>query len=150
MALAPTSNQFLTGGLQDTHAKAGLQKFVPEVWGMAVKDYMEKNLVFGNLATDLSAMVAGGGDLIHLPQHDELAASDLYSSANSAALQTDTGSATDGIVFNDTTTAGGEYQLLVNKSHYAAFSISDLVKSQSSYDLMNIYTSKLGLSLIHI
>ena len=82
MAMVPTTNQFLTGGLQDSNARAGLQKFVPEVWGMAVKDYMEKNLVFGNLATDLSGLVASGGDLIHLPQHDELVASDLYSSAN--------------------------------------------------------------------
>ena len=146
MAIAPTSNQFFTGGLQDTDAKAGLQKFVPEVWGAAVKDYMEKNLVFGNLATDLSGMVANGGDLIHLPQHDELVASDLYGSAagRAGALQSDTDL---GIKFDDTTTAGGEYQLIVNKSHYAAFSVSDLVKSQSSYELMNIYTQKLGYAL---
>ena len=147
MAIAPTSDQFLTGGLQDTNARAGLQKFVPEIWGAAVQDYMEKNLVYGNLATDLSGMVAGGGDLIHLPQHDELTANDLYSSANSAALQTDTGSVADGIVFNDTGTAGSEYQLIVNKSHYAAFSISDLVKAQSSYELMSIYTQKMGYAL---
>jgi len=144
MAIAPTSNQFLTGGLQDSNVRAGLQKFVPEVWGMAVRDYMEKNLVYGNLATDLSGLVANGGDLIHLPQHDELVASDLYSSANSAALQSDTDL---GIKFDDTTTAGGEYQLIVNKSHYAAFSVSDLVKAQSSYELMDIYTKKLGYAL---
>ena len=146
MALAPTSNPFLTGGLQDTDHKAGLQKFVPEVWGMAVQDYMEKALVFGKLCNDLSNMVAGGGDLIHLPQHDELVASDLYGSAagRAGALQSDTDL---GIKFDDTTTAGGEYQLLVNQSHYAAFSVSDLVRSQSSYELMNMYTQKLGYAL---
>jgi len=144
MAMVPTSNQFLTGGLQDSNPRAGLQKFVPEVWGMAVRDYMEKNLVFGNLATDLSGLVANGGDLIHLPQHDELVASDLYGSANSATLQSDTNV---GITYDDTTTAGGEYQLIVNKAHYAAFAISDLVKAQSSYELMDIYTKKMGYSL---
>ena len=144
MAMVPTTNQFLTGGLQDSNARAGLQKFVPEVWGMAVRDYMEKNLVFGNLAADLSGLVANGGDLIHLPQHDELTTNNAYGSANSATLQSDTNV---GITFDDTTTAGGEYQLIVNKAHYTAFAISDLVKAQSSYELMDIYTKKMGYSL---
>ena len=74
MSLSPTNKVFLTGGLQDTGVKAGLQKFVPEIWGESIKDYMEKKLVVGNLAKDLSALVAGGGDLIHIPQHDELVA----------------------------------------------------------------------------
>ena len=147
MALAPTTNVGLAGGLQDTGVvDATLQYFIPEVWGASIKDYMEKNLVFAKLATDQSAMVANGGDLIHLPQHDELVASDLYGSAagRSAALQSDTDL---GIKFDDTTTAGGEYQLIVNKSHYAAFSMSDLVKAQSSFELMNIYAEKLGYAL---
>ena len=143
MALAPTSNQFLTAGLQDSSVDSGLHNFIPEIWGASVKDYMEKALVYGNLAADLSAMVAGGGDLIHLPQHDELVASDLYS-GDAAALP---GSAADGIVFNDTTTAGGEYQISVSESNYAAFAISDIANSQSSYDIMNIYTKKLGYAL---
>ena len=63
MALAPSLKPFLTGGLRDTSGDSGLQKFIPEIWGMAVKDYYEKNLVFGKLATDLSSMVAGGGDI---------------------------------------------------------------------------------------
>ena len=143
MALAPTSNQFLTAGLQDSSVDSGLHNFIPEIWGASVKDYMEKALVYGNLAADLSAMVAGGGDLIHLPQHDELVASDLYS-ADAAALQHDTQNV---IVFDDTTTAGGVYQLTVNESAYAAFSVSDIANSQSSYDIMNIYTQKLGYAL---
>ena len=143
MALAPSAKPFLTGGLQDSAVDAGLQKFVPEIWGQAIMDYMEKTLVLGNLAQDLSPLVAGGGDLIHLPKHDEITASDLYG-GNSEALQSDTNV---GITFDDTTTAGGEYQLILNQSNYAALAISDLVKAQSSYDLMNIYTRKLGYAL---
>ena len=37
---------------------------------------MEKKLVVGSMAQDLSAMVANGGDLIHIPKHDEISASD--------------------------------------------------------------------------
>ena len=142
MALAPNQNPFLTGGLQDSSADAGLQKFVPEIWGESVMDYMEKKLIVGSFAQDLSSMVANGGDLIHLPKHDEIAAQDLYGGATEA-LHTQT------ISFDDTTTAGGEYQLTVNKSSYAAVSISDLIMAQgaSQYDFMNMYTQKLGYAL---
>ena len=130
MALAPSTKPYLTGGLQDSAADAGLQKFVPEIWGAAIQDYMMKKLVVGSMAQDLSAMVANGGDLIHLPKHDEIAAADLYG-GNVEALQA------TAISFDDTTTAGGEYQLTVNKSAYAA----------SQYDFMNLYTQKLGYAL---
>ena len=101
MALAPTTKPYLTGGLQDSAVDAGLQKFVPEIWGAAIQDYMEKKLVVGGMAQDLSAMVANGGDLIHLPKHDEIEAADLYG-GNVEALQA------TAISFDDTTTAGGE------------------------------------------
>jgi len=142
MALAPSIKPFLTGGLQDSAVDAGLQKFVPEVWGDSVMDYMEKKLIVGSLAQDLSSLVANGGDLIHLPKHDELTAASLYG-GNSEALQAAE------ISFDDTTTAGGEYQLLVNQSAYAAYSISDLIMAQGSngYDFMDMYTQKLGYAL---
>lgn len=140
MGLEPTNKSLLTGGLQDTGVKAGLQKFVPVVWGDSVKDYMEKKLVVASMARDLSAMVANGGDLIHIPQHDEIVATDLYTSGDSGALATE-------LSFANTTTAGSEYQLLINQSSVAALSISDLVQAQSSYDLMNLYTEKLGYAL---
>jgi hypothetical protein len=142
MALAPNTKPYLTGGLQDSAVDAGLQKFVPEIWGEAIMDYMEKKLVVGSLAQDLSSMVANGGDLIHLPKHDEIAAADLYG-GNVEALQA------TAISFDDTTTAGGEYQLIVNQSAYAAVAIADLVMAQgaSEYDFMNMYTQKLGYAL---
>ena len=142
MALAPNTKPYLTGGLQDSAVDAGLQYFVPQVWGDSIMDYMEKKLVVGSIAQDLSSMVANGGDLIHLPQHDEIAAADLYG-GNVEALQA------SAISFDDTTTAGGEYQLIVNQSAYAAVAIGDLVLAQggSQYDFMNLYTQKLGYAL---
>ena len=142
MSLAPNTKPYLTGGLQDSAVDAGLQKFVPEIWGAAVQDYMEKKLIVGGMAQDLSAMVANGGDLIHLPKHDEIAAADLYG-GNVEALQI------SAISFDDTTTAGGEYTLTVNQSAYAAVAIGDLIMSQgaSQYDFMNLYTQKLGYAL---
>ena len=65
----------LSGGLQDS-TNAVLDKFIPEIWGVALQDYFEKNLVFGSLANDLSGLVAGGGDMIHLPKHSEITATD--------------------------------------------------------------------------
>ena len=53
MALAPSTKPYLTGGLQDSAADAGLQKFVPEIWGAAIQDYMMKKLVVGSMAQDL-------------------------------------------------------------------------------------------------
>tara|TARA_R110002074_G_scaffold15898_5_gene53825 strand:- start:334 stop:1383 length:1050 start_codon:yes stop_codon:yes gene_type:complete len=139
MAFAPTNKALLAGGIRDTGVKAGLQKFIPEVWGESIKDYMEKKLVVGGMARDLSAMVAGGGDIIHLPQHDEIVAGALYG--------TDSGALSTELTFAGSGTAGGEYQLLVNQSAVAATAISDLVQAQSSYELMNIYTQKLGYAL---
>ena len=144
MALAPSTKPYLTGGLRDTSGDSGLQKFIPEIWGASIKDYMEKNLVFGKLATDLSAMIAGGGDIIRLPQHSELTAEDLYT-ANDANTLRETANHIDfGVAV---TTAEGQYTLAVDQSHYAAVTISDIANSQSSYDVMNIYTQKLGYAL---
>ena len=141
MALVPTAKPFLSGGLADT-SNSGLDKFIPEIWGASIKDYMEKALVFGNLATDLSAMVAGGGDVIHLPQHSELTAGELYGATpDNEALR---GSA---ISFSQVSTNESEYSLTINQSKYAAVSITDIAKTQSSYDVMNIYTQKLGYAL---
>ena len=109
MALVPSAKPFLSGGLQDSSSNAGLQKFIPEVWGASIKDYMEKALVFGNLASDLSAMVAGGGDIIRLPQHSELTAEDLYGTNESMGLRA------SGLTFNtDVSTAESEYTLSVD------------------------------------
>jgi len=143
MALAPTNNVALAGGLRDDGVDATLQHFIPEVWGASIMDYMEKNLVFGALANDLSGMVANGGDRIHLPKHTELTASDTYG-GSSVAVETliDTN-----LAFDDSTAKEDEYTLDINQAIHSAIAITDIARVQSSYDVMNLYTSKLGYAL---
>ena len=143
MALGPTNNVALAGGLGDTGVDSTLQNFIPEVWGASIMDYMEKNLVFGALANDMSAMVAGGGDRIHLPKHTEVTASDTYG-GGSVAVETLIDSP---LAFDDSTAAEGEYSLDINQAIHSAISITDVAKIQSSYDVMDIYTKKLGYAL---
>ena len=143
MALDPTNNVALAGGLGDTGVDSGLQNFVPEIWGASIMDYMEKNLVFGALANDMSAMVANGGDKIHLPKHTELTASDTYG-GSSVAVETLIDAP---LAFNDSGAAEGEYTLDINQAIHTAISITDVAKVQSSYDVMDIYTKKLGYAL---
>ena len=144
MALSGTNNITLAGGLQDQDtATSSLQKFIPEVWGASIMDYMEKNLVFGALANDLSAMVANGGDKIHLPKHTELTASDTYG-GSAVAVETliDTS-----LAFDKTGDTEDEYTLDINQAIHSAVAITDVAQMQSSYDVMNIYTQKLGYAL---
>ena len=140
MALAGTNNITLAGGLGDTGVESSVQNFIPEVWGASIMDYMEKNLVFGALANDLSAMVANGGDKIHLPKHTELTASDTYGGAT-PAVETLIDS---NLAFAKTSAADGEYTLDINQAIHSAVAITDVAQMQSSYDVMNIYTEKLG------
>ena len=132
----------LSGGLQDS-TNAALDKFMPEIWGVALQDYFEKNLVFGSLANDLSGLVAGGGDMIHLPKHSEITATDLYGGNNNALYESSPGA----ISFTKNETSEGEHTLSIDQSTMAAVAITDISRAQSSYDVMNIYTQKLGYAL---
>ena len=133
------SKKILSGGLQDS-TNAVLDKFIPAIWGTAIQDYFEKNLVFGAIANDLSGLVAGGGDLIHLPKHTELTATSLYGGNNNAL-------AASALSFAEGTASEGEHTLSVDQSNLAAVAITDISRAQSSYDVMNIYTQKLGYAL---
>lgn len=142
--LAGTNNVALAGGLQDSDAAtASLKEFIPEIWGASIQDYMEKNLVFAKLAVDQSGLVSGGGDRIHLPRHTELTASDTYG-GGTVAVET---LIDNGLAFAKTTDAEDAYTLDINQAIHSAISITDIAKVQSSYDVMNLYTSKLGYAL---
>ena len=144
MDLAGTNNVALAGGLQDSDtATASLQEFIPEIWGASIMDYMEKNLVFANLATDQSGLVANGGDRIHLPKHTELTASDTYG-GGTVAVETLIDS---NLGFAKSSDAEDSYTLDINQGIHSAIAITDVAKVQSSYDVMNLYTSKLGYAL---
>lgn len=142
MPLSATNNVTLAGGLRDTDAATStLQHFIPEVWGASIMDYMEKNLVFGALANDMSGMVANGGDRIHLPKHTELTAGDTYGAGVVETL------IDSNLAFAKTGDAEDQYTLDINQAIHSAIAITDIARVQSSYDVMNLYTSKLGYAL---
>ena len=141
MALAGTNNIALGGGLRDTGVEASLQGFIPEIWGASIQDYMEKSLVFGNLAVDQSALLANGGDRINMPKQSELTATDTYGAGVVETL------IDANLAFAKTSAIEDSYTLDVNKAIHSAISITDIAKVQSSYDVMNMYTSKMGYAL---
>ena len=141
MALAGTNNITAAGGLQDSGVEASLQNFIPEIWGASIMDYMTKNLVFANLATDQSGLVANGGDRIHLPKHTELTASDTYGTATVETL------IDANLAFAKTSAIEDSYTLDINQAIHSAIAITDVANVQTSYDVMNLYTSKLGYAL---
>ena len=141
MALAGTNNITAAGGLQDSGVEASLQNFIPEIWGASIMDYMTKSLVFANLATDQSGLVANGGDRVHMPKHTELTASDTYGTATVETL-IDTN-----LAFAKTSAIEDSYTLDINQAIHSAIAITDVANVQTSYDVMNLYTSKLGYAL---
>ena len=130
--MAIAADSIYTGGamsgVTDSH-----DVFVPEVWGPAIELAFKEKLVFGDLATDLSPMVAGGGDTIHLPTIDQVASGDKTAEsaitwATSAAVQT-------------------QETLSINKHTYAACLIEDILATTSSYALTQMYAKELGYAL---
>jgi hypothetical protein len=88
----------------------------------------------------MSAMVSGGGDVIHLPKHSEITGEDLYGGDSDAKRASE-------ISFSQVSTNEAEYQLIVNQSTFAAIAVSDIARAQSSYDVMSLYSQKLGYAL---
>jgi len=130
--MAITADSIYTGGalsgVTDSH-----DVFVPEVWGPAIELAFKEKLVFGSLAKDLSSMVGGGGDTVHLPTIDQIASGDK--TAESA------------ISWVDTAGVQTEETLTISKHTYSACLIEDILKTTSSYDLMTMYAKELGYAL---
>ena len=115
-------------GVTDSH-----DVFVPQVWGPAIELAFKEKLVFGSLATDLSPMVANGGDTINLPTIDQISSGDKTAES---AISYDTSAA---VQTSET--------LSVSKHSYAACLIEDILATTSSYDLMTMYAKELGYAL---
>ena len=130
--MAIAADSIYTGGALSS-ATDSHDVFVPEVWGPAIQKAFREKLVFGALCNDLSPMIAGGGDTIHLPTIDTVTSGDktaetAISYGVGAAVQT-------------------EETLTVNKHTYAACLIEDIVATTSSYQLTQMYAKELGESL---
>ena len=121
------------GGVAAADGTHSFDVFVPEVWAPAVELAFKNKLVFAGLATDLSPFVASGGDKIHIPTFDTIA-------TGSKTPETAISYGVDGA-------AQTEETLTIDQHKYSATLVEDLLKVQSSYDLMGIYTNEMGYAL---
>lgn len=105
--------------------------FIPELWQDAILDYAERKFQLKNQVTDLSGMLANGGDTIHIPRVDEETASQ-----KSAGTAVQYSANTDGVT-----------DLSIDQHFYEAKRIDDIVLVQESADLFNMYTKSMGYAL---
>lgn len=105
--------------------------FIPEMWRDAILNYAERQFRLRNQVTDFSSMLAGGGDILHIPRVAEESASQKSSGSE--------------VTFGANTDV--ETTLTVDQHWYNAKRIEDIVRVQESADLFNQYTRSMGYAL---
>lgn len=105
--------------------------FIPELWGPQVIISAQDNLVFRPLCWDWSDPLKGFGDQIHVPN-----ISNFTTTAKAANTQVALQAPTETMV-----------TLLVNQHDESSFLIEDILKVQSSFNLMKYYTQKAGFAI---
>ena len=131
MALTDPSTANILSGGTGAHARTMADQFVPEVWGQAILGFFQQTIMMNNVGTDLSSDITGSGDVIHLP-HIGVPELDAFTQGAEVAV----------------TTAGSETaeqtNLTVDQYNVASVYVPDIVKAQSSYELMSIYAKQLS------
>ena len=135
MAFDSNAGNFLSGGYGD--ASSGLDAFLPEIWGQAVQESFDKKLVMTGLGTDWSSLVAANGDYIRLPLVEDMG----------TGTATDANTLDTAISYNDNTASAGQVAITLNQHSYSAAMVEDLAQVQSSYDLLSIFTERMGTAL---
>ena len=125
------TNTLGSGGLNDS--SNFFDNFVPELWTKGIRYYWRRNLVFGNLATDWSDVIANGGDSIHIPRINKRTATNKTQGTP--------------IAWTEDTSAEGEDVLYADQHDYAPMLIEKVAQVQASDDLMSKYTNELGYAL---
>ena len=120
----------LHGGL--TGGAGAVDSFATEVWGPAVEAAIKEKLVLAKLCNDLTPLVSGQGEKIHLPKIDQVSTGDKGAGA---------------ITYDTDGTDIGEEVLNISNHKYAAVLINDVIKVQSNYDMMNIFAKELGYAI---
>ena len=105
--------------------------FVPEVWAKEVQKQRENKLFMAKRVDRFDVDFAGGGDVLHVPKVTDLTAGNI---SNDGSL-------------TDSANTEGEVQLIVDKWKGVSINVPDLLKVQAKYDLMKLYTEKMGYAL---
>ena len=116
----------------DQYLKSELDVFIPEIWSDAIKASFDQKLVLGALANDLSSLVGGGGDKIHIPTYADVA---------------DAGRKTQGSAVDYQTNTEVEQTFEVSEHFYTSAMVDDMAKVQSSYELLSKYADSMGYKL---
>lgn len=106
---------------------------IPEIWSSKVNDFFRANLKAGSFFQDWSSELAGGGDVIHVPNLTEMTAA-----SKSAETQ---------VVLNAVTDTNTD--LTVNVHTHVAFLIEDAASSKvkASYMLQERYAKNAGYTV---
>ena len=105
--------------------------FIPELWSPNVIKATEDALVMQPLLWDWSEPAKGKGDTVHVPS-----ISNLTSNTKTANAQVTLNAPTEGVT-----------DLAINTHIECSFLIEDMLKAQSSYNLMQYYTEKAGFAV---
>jgi len=109
-----------------------LAVFVPELWSDAVRASFKKNVVLAGTGTDLSAMVSGGGDIIHVPTVADVPA--VVTKAPHVA-------------FDYTSATEDKFDLSLTTHNVTGTMVADIGVIQSSSDLLSRYADSIGYRL---
>ena len=109
-----------------------LEVFIPEMWADAVRASFKKNLVLANVGTDLSALLANGGDKVNIPS-----VADVPNVVAKAAH----------VAFDYTSQTEDSQQLECNTHNVTGIMVSDIGAIQSSADLLSMYADSIGYKL---
>lgn len=120
------SEDYITGTL------AASGEFIPEVWAKEVQLARESSLIMANLVRRLDSEVSQYGDIVHIPNISNLTAENISTSTGDIESQN----------VSETPTT-----LTINKWKGVIMHFLDIAKVQSKYDLMAMYTKKMGYAL---
>lgn len=105
--------------------------FIPQVWSREAQIARESKLYMANTVDRHDRDVLEKGNVINIPKVSNLSASDI---GNDGSL-------------SDSANTEGLVTITVNKWKGVSFNIPDILASQSAYDLMQLYSEKVGYAL---
>ena len=109
-----------------------LAVFVPELWADAVRAAFKKGLVLANAGTDLSSLIANGGDKVNIPS-----VADVPNVVAKAPH----------VAFDYTSQTEDSLQLDCTTHNVTGIMVADIGAIQSSSDLLSMYADSIGYKL---
>jgi N4-gp56 family major capsid protein len=106
-------------------------KFIPAVWAKEAQIQRESKLLMANLVERHDVDVADSGSVVHIPIVTNLTAGDI---------------GTDGSM-TDAANTESEVTITIDKWKGCSFNVPDILRAQSKYDLLQLYSKKMGYAL---